>query len=190
MAIRLLALSDCKTRLGIAGSGDDTLLDAILVGVSARMERYCDRTFLKAAYTETVRPVGRLVSVAAYPIDTAQTITLLDDTSAVIAGDYSVTANAGLFLLKWRLFSYEHYASGTVTYTGGYAQAGSGTEQCLAVPDDLKDACAKQVKFEYQNRDQFGVASVSMQGTSVTPAPAKWLPLVEQVLWTYRRFTL
>lgn len=39
---------DCKTFMGIAGSGEDAVIDWLVAGAVAFVERYCDRSFLDA----------------------------------------------------------------------------------------------------------------------------------------------
>lgn len=188
--MRLLGLTDFKARAGIQASDDDVLLGKLIEAVSARIELALDRTLTKAVYTETLKPIGRCVSLKAYPVDTSVSLTLTDYNFVVPSTDYEVDQNNGLVVLLWRSFSYQHYRSVTVAYTGGYAESGTGSEKSLLVPDDLKDACAKQAKYEFQNRDIFGQQSVSMDGSSVSLAEAKFLPVVKEIIKLRRRWTL
>jgi uncharacterized phiE125 gp8 family phage protein len=48
-----LALADLKSYLGISGSSEDALLDALLLAAEAAIDNYCDRTF--AAASDTTR---------------------------------------------------------------------------------------------------------------------------------------
>lgn len=180
--MRLVGLTEFKMRAGLAAPDDDAMIGALLDSVSARIEQACNRSLTKANYTEKCKPVGNAIAVMAYPIDPGQPITLTDYNFVVPSSDYDVDYESGVVTLLWRTFTYDHFRSVTISYTGGYAEKGTGSDKALAVPDDLKDACAKQVKFEYQNRDTFGQQSVSMDGASVALAEPKFLKFVEDVI--------
>lgn len=180
--MRLIGMTDFKNRAGLASSVDDVMLGKLLESVSARIESACLRTFEQKAYTEVVKPVGRSICVKAYPIDPGHSVTLTDYNFVVPATDFEVDYENGVISLIWSEFTYCHFRSVQVTYWGGYPEVGGGSDRALAVPEDLKDACAKQVKFEYLNRDIFGQQSVSMDGSSVAVAEPKFLGFVQEVI--------
>ena len=188
MAKRLVKLADLKEFVGIEGETVDAWLMTWLDLFAGRVEDYLDRTLEKAQYTETHWAEGHSVWVRAFPIDTGQSITLLDDGATVSADEYVVRSSdrSAAFTLKWRAFSRRDWPSVTVTYTGGYAVA----DGVLSVPDAIKRATLLQGMFEFKNRESLGLTSLSMAGTSVALAPARLLAEVKDLLEPYRRLTV
>ena len=191
--MKLLPLSTFKTLAGVAGTSDDTLLALLLDYVSGRIERHLNRTLTYAQYTETFKPIGRTYFVKAYPIDTGQSLTLVDYQTTVSSSDFQVSADRGKIELKWREWfhlSDSDFESCSVTYYGGFQSSGSGDEAALQSYDRWRLATYLQTHYLFKNRQELGLTSLSLGGGSIALAPAKLLPEVESILSEDRRWSL
>lgn len=185
--------SDIKTRLGI-GTEFDTILTAIVAGVTGLFEAYCNRKFIvpAAAVTEYLAGGCAFIQLEYFPI---VAITTLKETY----GDFDFTnADALVANTDYRILSggktgviqrmYADWPEGCDTvqavYRGGYTAAGSspGTGE-TAVPADLKEVAILAACMLFKRRDDIGLSSISAMGGNVSVfAELGFPPIVKSVL--------
>lgn len=167
MAERLASLSDVKTLLrGTVedGSAEEKALALLLDGVSTRMISWILKSphlsweqaqFVESYGTEHYGFQDRdTIRLARAPIVTIDEVD--DDGTVIDAADYTVNANSAVLrLFGGRRFTNEVRAV-DVTYTAGWAETGSGDQIRLAVPDDLRLACARVTQREFSD-DAVGI---------------------------------
>lgn len=125
-------LANVKSRLGIAGSTDDTFLQAQINLVSDAIERYCCRKFAVGNYVQTFYnedyDPSRQIMLAAYPLISVASI--VEDTMptssppALDPSFYRVNLAAGIISAnRWmsKTFFYPFNYQTVVTYQAGYA---------------------------------------------------------------------
>lgn len=128
----------------------------------------------------------RLISLARYPIDSIVSVKenvdgVFTEVDALDPDEFMVHADSGQLEMRWRSF---YYGIGCiqVTYAGGmYSDTGG-------VPADVRWAAARQVGYWWKRRDQMGLQSASVPGSSIsiyTSAPL--LPEVQEVVRLNRR---
>ena len=173
MAERLASLSDVKVLLrGTVndGTAEEKALAFILDGVSTRMISlilkspqlsWKQNQFIESYGTEHYgfqdRDTIRLDRAPVVTIDEVD-----DDGTIVDAADYVTNANSAILrLLGGKRFTNEVEAV-QVTYTAGWAETGVEDQVRLAVPDDLRLACAQMTQRVYSDHQigvQIGVIS-------------------------------
>ena len=195
----LTTLTKIKARLKLetADVVDDALLTNFLNLVSNRFDSECRRTFARgAAITEEFDGDATELRVMRYPLEAVAGFDLkTSETAGWVAQvftDYVIRHSAVVSLASplgtWR-------DRLRVTYTGGYVLPGTtvGAGQ-TALPDEVEMACLEQTVAWWRDRDRLGLSSVSGAGGSVSALPQSvvkqidLLPLVQNVLLTYRRF--
>jgi hypothetical protein len=196
----LCTLDDIKTRLGI-GSEFDAMLTRMIDSFHAIAKTYTGRTLIApaASATEYYTGLGQFLQVMAYPI--------ISITSIKEASDYDYTnADALVVNTEYRLVNlglkgviYRTWGtwldlpdSVQLVYRGGYCAAGvTPSTGEFELPADLREAAIEQVSFLFKRRDDIGVSSNSFQGGSINVfASMDLLPMVKQVLESYRRLSL
>ena len=175
MAERLSSLSDVKTLLRgtvLDGSVEEKALALLLDGVSTRMISWILKSphlswkqaqFIESYGTEHYGFQDRdTIRLARAPVVTIDEVD--DDGTVVDAADYTVNANSAVLrLLGGKRFTNEVRAV-DVTYTAGWAESGSGDQVRLAVPDDLRVACARVTQRDYSDHQTgIHVGTVSKQ---------------------------
>lgn len=200
MAERLSSLSDVKTLLRgtvTDGSAEEKALAFILDGVSTRMISFILNTpqlswkqaqFVEAYGTEHYGFQDRdTIRLARAPIVTIDEVD--DDGTVVDAADYTTNANSAVLrLLSGRRFTNEVRAV-SVTYTAGWAETGSGDQVRLAVPDDLRLACARMTQREYSDNQagiQAGVISKQTGESNWLFETTEFPAAITKVLRRYR----
>ncbi len=149
----LTNLADVKESLGIAGSDHsyDNLIIRKINQVSNQIERYCDRKFKKAIYTDELyngQGTTQLV-LKQRPIDTNSPFTLSsrnsalnDDSFTDIQSDwYYIKSDSGVVDLLLNLWG--SYGRWKVTYSAGYD----------TIPDDLAEAAAALAAYYTVNAE-------------------------------------
>ena len=152
-----------KDYLGISGATDDTLITTLITRAQAMMERYCNRVFESASYTEdhsggssTIQlkntPVTAVASVSS--LDASGNATALPSTGYRFDGDtgiLSVTSGDDDYYFTDRAVGSSALTSPSfpcgfrnirVAYTGGYS----------SIPTDLVQVCIELTANLYQNR--------------------------------------
>jgi len=198
---KLLSVTEFRQRAGITGTAEDLAINLLIEDVSARIQSYLGRDLLRTAYVDELhKPGGFSVFVDNPPIDTAVTftlkeespfidgiifpapITILSEPKTFDKNEFTIEAVKGKISLKFREFTPHTFPSILITYTGGFAKSGTGADETLAVPVELKRATYMQSFYEHKHKDEIGLAGVSMAGASITLAPAELLPDVKQIL--------
>jgi len=203
----LVTTANLKARIGVAGSAEDTLLAAIITGVSARMARECGRvTHAGIACLEKTTGITEVhdvldrhtetLWVRAYPIISVTSVkegyygVFGDDALAGDGDDYFVDAERGAL---HRVGSWQFgLRSVQVVYAGGYTSAGDDVgDGETALPADLVEAAYQQCGYLYERRGQIGATGLGVQGGSVQWSAAYGLlPDVRAVCEQYRRSVL
>ena len=161
----------------------DTLIEDLIDRVSARIEKYCDRTFAEAIYTEYYDGNGcDYMYTNQYPIVTVSGI--YDDSSWVWGEDtlisgttYRVSSNNRKILLYSSYFT-PATENIKIVYTAGYTD----------IPYDIQQVCITEVLRTYKRKLEPDVSSKAMseggQNTYITDA---FLPTSIDVLKSYKR---
>lgn len=163
----LCTLAILKDELGITTTGQDATLSRIISRASDAVASYCNRTFARQAYSETVRGYGGTKLMLTNTPVTA--ISSISDQGAELAstGYFIDDANAGTVFRAtgWRWTAGEVFNLSaqplpgteapdfTVAYTAGYVLPGStGSTQTL--PGDIEEAALLTAKVIYKNRSR------------------------------------
>lgn len=140
----LTILATVKTRLGISGSSEDALLEALIHEASGRIARFCRRSFALETVTQTIRLQGErpdFLMLERRPVTEITAVTV--DDVALDAADWLLDADAGMLR---RLSSDTAICwSGAIVeidYEAGYALLET-------VPFDLESACIDLVVLAY-----------------------------------------
>lgn len=164
-----------------ASTIDDTLLAALVSGVSAWIQNWLERQILSAPYTKTVNGNGKQTLFLANTPITAVTALVVDGVSipartSVTGSGYTFDDDA-IYLVNY-CFT-RGVQNVQLGYTGGLA----------SVPADLDLAAKKLVGMSYRERDRIGLSSKGL-ATEQTNFIITDLPKdVQNILWQYRRVT-
>ena len=189
----LCLITDIKTRLGI-GAEFDTILTAIVAGVTGLFEGYCNRKFIvpASAVTECYPGGCDLIQLQAYPIVAITSIKEVygdydfTNADALVANTDYRQINGGITGVLKRMYTNwpEGLDSVQAVYRGGYTAAGTspGTGE-TAVPADLKELAILQSCHLFKRRDDIGLSSISAMGGNVSVfAELDLLPIVKDGL--------
>lgn len=201
----LCTITDIKTRLGLAASTEfDTLMTAIVAGVSAMADRYCNRVLLAptADVTEYYAGGCDLLWVNYYPIMSVTSIKesygdydFAGADALVADSDYRLLKGGRTGIIKRLYTDWPDIDDAVqIVYRGGYLAAGEtpaeGSDD-IVLPDDLREAAILQSCLLFKRRDDIGLSSQSFQGGSLNVfSKLDFEPLVKQTLDAYRRVTL
>jgi hypothetical protein len=189
----LTTLALVKAYANITGtdSGRDAVLEDLIDGATAAMELYMGRVIGSTAYTsEKLDGTGNdVLMLRQWPVTTFTS--LYEGTTVVDSAYYEVDLAAGLV--------YAISGSGWVSdgiggawtpgrrnysanYTAGYA----------AIPEDIANACVRQVTLEWKRSgikgDRIGVSSTQLgDGSTAGYRDGQWAEGVEDVMRAYRR---
>lgn len=190
----LTQLSTVKARLSIVGDADDPTLTRVIESVSARFERFCNRTFgRQTSATEEFSADCAEIAVACYPLEA---VTLFEIKSSESTGWQAITP-APEYLIRSRcIVSLESQLgrrsqAARITYTGGYVLPGDEPKPGqTTLPADIQEACIEQVACWYLNRTKLGLLSVTDSGLTTAYAQQELLPAVQATLLRHRRFMI
>ena len=169
----------------------------ILNGIIKRAETHINVLLQWSnSFSENLAPVGKRLYPTRLPIANVESIQAFHDyefaaTNLVSSDAYFVEENS--IILKGQAdWGHRRYL---VTYAGGYSPFGADPYDYASegysstpLPDDLAQAILTQLNFEYANRTKAGIDSVTDRTGSVTRSqPLTWLPMVREVLDSYRR---
>jgi hypothetical protein len=192
MALRLTTLQRVKDYLDIEKPDNDRRIDALVLAVSADLERRMGRSLFLDAYTETFSPRGDQLRfpLKAWPVSSVSSVTeALDrDFSAATAIDPdSYLVRDGVLIFVDGYVPFPGTDTLQVVYTGGLA---STTDAIVLAYPDLEFAARLQVALVLQRAKTIGVGTEAILGTSITVGePIDLLPQVRQVVADYRRPT-
>ena len=201
-----------KTLLDVSGTTQDAVLNQLIAGTSARMEKFMDRPLHYTARTEEydLKARQKVVFLRAYPIANQAAITSVKvavdwdfaGATAVDSSHYHVDVDSGVLHFNYYpITQYLNNNMGTaynsvqVAYSGGFAvdDAGALTTFLAAFPD-VAFACETQVIAEWRRRDDPGAQSTKTgsYGKTEFAAPGgggsfRLLPDVVDILTPYRR---
>jgi len=176
----------------VYGSDIDALLAELVSLYSARflsvLGRLAEKT--ERVVDLDVRARQTIFSLPAYPIDTGETFTLVNDPNrsftgaAVSSSNYVVKADLGAFVLDVPELV-PGYGVLRVTYTGGM---GADAASIAAAFPEIAELLAIQVAHHLQRRETLGATNVSGgDGNVGFPGTLNLLPMVRQGLAPYRR---
>lgn len=180
----------------------DSQLTLIGKGVVASFERYCNRTFERAAET-TYEFQGGVTGVVLprYPLEavTDLDLKLAGESTWDDYNDSLANWDAESGIVEFEIIMGSAQDKVRVSYTGGYWWETAETEDTsqpagsTAIPDELKNAWAMQVQAEIENRNLIGVMGARVDRPQDKSPSNKLrdhglLDAVTQVLNAYRRY--
>lgn len=161
----LCQLADVKTYLGITSATTDAVLTALVGNASAFIERYCNRVFEQASYTETRNGNGAdaiylrntpIVSVQSVSVDgtsipaAPDTVSygyIFDTHKVYLRGDARVNPiTPGIFAGYPPRFQ-RGIQNIVIAYTAGFT----------TIPADVNQACVELVAYKFSRRDRTGM---------------------------------
>lgn len=196
---------------GVEDDADATAwLEARILAVSKRFERYCFRHFEQVERTEEyqLRPRARIISLRGAPVlvtdgrgVSVATFTVKASTTLNFSGAATLTRNTNYIIEQEQgilriLDNVETARSGLlqrsiapayfqVRYTGGLA---ADTDELIDTYPDLAAACDVQVVYEWKRRTDAGAGDQKAgDSTSTHTKELALLAGVEDVLKSYRR---
>lgn len=164
-----------KTYLGLSGTTHDNLIDELIKNATASIERFCNRSFTEASYTEYFDticgdtklflknyPVASLTSVK-YRSGTWGAITWTDLNS----NDYLLNDN-GKVAFAFAFPDAEKYIQ--IVYTGGYkiSFTNESNPALHTLPFDLTQIATEIVAQTFNQRTSVGISNESTEGQSIT----------------------
>jgi uncharacterized phiE125 gp8 family phage protein len=186
-------LANVKTRLGISGSSDDTLLGLLMDSADAWIANYTGRDFVGGTFTEYFPGGLELLVLANFPV-TGVTSVKIDPAGSfgsetlIAATSYAVHSERGVIQSKVGRFGSCAPRAVQVVYTTATS----------SVPNDVKEAYARlvghwythvktQVAATFQNIDvqKFGDVTTDYQLTMLAIPPE-----VKRLLAAYRTPTI
>lgn len=168
------------------------LLNGLLASVSAKVEKYLDRTALVAAYTETfsIEPGTSFIRLKAYPVTSVTYVSndvtrVHDSTGYLDSDDYYVDLTRGTIEIDYGLDGGPGALK--VSYTGGMAAT---DEAFAAAYPDIANAVEIQTIHEFRARDSLAPTSFAALGiSSSVSSQIALLDEVTRVLDEHRRLT-
>lgn len=183
----LVTIEEVKAYLGIADTdtASDKLLQNLSVGVSAWVERYCDRQFKSDTYTEQHDGCGLSeIQVDQYPIISVTSVH--DDSergfgadTLIATTDYVFYANTGTIRLDGGIFT-KGIQNLKVIYDAGYAK----------IPTDLAHAVVSLIADRFRNKEHQGVQSMAIGSYKVTYTNEEIPGEIRSILDSYRRLAI
>ena len=179
----LVTLVKVKEYLEITGTDSDTLLQGFIDRLSAWVERYCDRIFLQATYTDEKHDGdgAKALLVNQYPIDSVTS--LFDDTlrnfgteTKIAAADFVIYKDRGEIHLDGLTFQ-KGLQNVKVTYVAGFA----------TIPIDLQQAVLELVADRFRNKESQGIRSQAIGAFRVEYDLSELPQEVRAVLDSYRK---
>jgi uncharacterized phiE125 gp8 family phage protein len=164
-----------KSYLGISGSTNDTLLDELIKNATASIERYCNRSFTQASYTEYFDIIGghNKLFLRNYPVASLASVKYRNGTWGAITfeslniNDYLLNDN-GKVAFAFAFPEAEKYIE--IIYTGGYKiDFANETNTALhTLPFDLTQVATEIVAQTFNQRTSVGISNESTEGQSIT----------------------
>ena len=198
---QLTTKSRVKNRLGITTTSFDGLMDALIGGVTDRMERMAGRRFKQTAYSNELYDgsdiygsAGLILIIKNGPITGAPTLEYKTGSNAnptwvdYSVEDYAIDNATGLIHMKGSLPQGKQNVR--ITYTGGFIINFTGTydiESDHTLPLELTEVCEKAVVRSFKKRDSEGRSSESFEGSSITWEEDVFLAEDIAIIKNYRR---
>jgi len=146
--------------------GDEDLSHTLINTASDFIDRFCNRSFIKATYAaeEYDGDGNNNIYLRNYPILTVATIILYDTYTAATLQTFTVNTEYLIYLKEGYIFMRSKTSPGhknyRVTYDAGYLIAD--------IPYDLKNACAQLAGLIYATSGSAGAKSESIGKYSIT----------------------
>lgn len=187
-----------KEYLKLSTDDEQNSLERMINAVSEMIEKYCDRHFEKATYTEKYRGNNRqLLRLNQYPVLSVASVTIDGDA----ADDYEILSEEGM-LYREDLWTWTGYSIGLVgedagskrnievQYTAGYVlPKDDGNPDSRTLPYDLEDACIQLVAIRHEMR-----GSEHMKSERIGPLTSDFVEdipsHIRRVLDKYRRLVI
>ena len=195
--LALTTTAKVKTYLGITASTDDALIATLVLAAQAKIERFCNRKFDSATFTEyydgnnqpsivlTNPPIDSITSVGFLASST--TYTTIDATSYVFDTESGIVELLGGVRVLWELGgdvrTFCVFPKGTnavkVVYVGGYS----------TIPYDLEHATNELVGLMYGGSAAVRQARLTgLQSESLGYESRTWANAAEEFDWMASRF--
>jgi uncharacterized phiE125 gp8 family phage protein len=175
MSADLTTKSKVKAYLGISGITHDTLLDELIKNATASIERFCNRSFTEASYTEYFDTVGgnSKIFLRNYPVASLTSVKYRSGTWGAITweslnvNDYILNDN-GKVAFSFPFPDAEKYLQ--IVYTGGYKIDFTDELDISAhtLPFDLTQVATEIVAQSFNLRTSVGISNESTEGQSIT----------------------
>ena len=182
--MKLISTEELKLVLDKEECNDNTLLELIIGYVSSRFETYLSRNLKQEERTKYFNAGKSLFYLPAYPIVNSGLVipeVYLNDTLYSV-DSYYVWEEKGLIEFN-SVIGRSKPKEIKIIWTGGYLE----TSGVLAVPDDLKMACALQSTLIFRRRSDIGLSGTKVGAGNISiNTPIKFLPEVESILKLYR----
>lgn len=175
--------------------GNATLSEMLIGMASDFIDRFANRHFIKNTYTDQEYDGDGLKNIYLrdYPIVAVTAVKNYDSYNATTLYTYTVNTEYLLYLLE----GYIYLRGGTTPGHKNYLISYSAGYLLVAVPYDLKNACAQLAGLVYYNKGKAGIKSEAMGKYSVTygmgeikiagiPVPADIAGVIDQ----YRRINI
>ena len=172
---KLATYTQVQPFFDLTGTTHQTVIETILDGVTAALERHCNRVFMRnAARTDYLTgDGGNVLSLPLLPIESITSVKIASDrdfasVDALTAeDDYRHDPDSGL--LWYQPGNWPKYRRGIqVVYVGGYVHPDdSPTGVQVALPYDLTAAAIQQAVYEYNNRSRHGIKGEKVGDASV-----------------------
>jgi len=146
--------------------GDADLSNTLINTASDFIDRFCNRSFIKATYTneEYDGDGNNNIYLRKFPIVSVASVVLYDTYTAAILQTFVVNTEYLIYLNEGYIYMRSKTSRGhknyRVTYDAGYLLAD--------IPYDLKNACAQLAGLVYYNKGKAGVKSESIGKYSIT----------------------
>jgi hypothetical protein len=192
MSLNANALTSLNTaknflKIPLAETGTDAMIEIFINAASDDCERYCDRRFAQATYTES--HLGRggnlivlnqwpIISITELRVDTAADFS--DPETVIDSDDYMIgDSDNTLYLKNGKTFpNTRGFLSVRVIYVAGYA----------TVPSSLEHACLWLVNYYYKmwNTSNIGRPNKSKENESASYLQG-WPDVVIKILNQFKR---
>lgn len=176
----LTSLARLKDRLTITDTAKDAALERIINGATGYIERYCNRRFKRATYTNEVHSVNARgqdcvaleqipvisISAAEYRAGTPST----PNWTSFIADQYEIRGNGKSGLVQ--IYGGVPYGTNSTrfTYIAGYLIDFTAITDTTkhTLPDELSDICERIATKLWKRREAEGKSQESFESSSVT----------------------
>lgn len=190
----LTTLASVKAYANISGTdaARDALLEDLIDGASAVMERYVGRTLTSGTYTGEKIDGNAFTDALVLKNYPVTTFTSLSESGTVVSSaTYDVDLDTGLiYRVSGSWWSSDGQTAGWIAGRRNYAA--TYTAGFTALPEDLVNAANRQVLLEYKRSgykgDRLGLLATTLpDGGSATYREDEWAEGVLGVLSRYRR---
>lgn len=185
-------LAGIKSRLGITGTGDDTLIEGMIAAASNVFDRHCNRKFARSDLAEQFFQADQKeISLDRYPVEMIASIQLREHARSAWVRqivDYELI-NSCVLRLAYTLGDESQQCR--VMYAGGYVlPSTTALTGQTALPDEVVQAAQDQVCFWYERRHTLRFGNVDAQAPTRRPETLELTPHVREMLRPFVRMAL